>query len=334
MKFTLSEENATKKKKKQTAILPTYTTGDIALNIKHFNELAGTDFDTGNNANAQVSTEASGLTEAERIIKRYYIRPQNIFCSNKEDILKALAKIGDENCSIYSLKNLDDHDDVHLLKPSDIIYYYDNNILYDKNHVQVLDYDLFVKHEEERKKFANVDAISDTTFKKEYDDRLTDKTITEASKLYNSDDYIPQLTNEDIAEILQKAAEILAEKLGKPTSVDDFYNLDIKVSLNNYSEQLWGTIVDYNKVDNNIITVSERGEQLVKTPLDFFFDVIKVPHKSAGYLHLYAIRKAVEAVKKQKTKVFKSDAEAVRDLNIEEIAKIVLDDPDADNLKQ
>ena len=115
-----------------------------------------------------------GLNEAKRYVKRYYIRPQNVFASNKEEILKALVAAGDQNCSVYSLKDLEDHDDVHLLKPSDIIYYYDNHVLYDKNHVQVMDYDLFVKHEEERKKVADIDAISDATFDDMYDDRLTD----------------------------------------------------------------------------------------------------------------------------------------------------------------
>lgn len=113
---------------------------------------------------------------AKRYVKRYYIRPQNIFCSNKAEILNALVKeVGENNCSVYSLKALDDHDDVHLLQPKDIIYYYDDGILYDKNHVKVMDYDLNVKHEEERKKFGNVDAISDETFDAEYEDRLTEE---------------------------------------------------------------------------------------------------------------------------------------------------------------
>lgn len=115
------------------------------------------------------------LKEAKRYIKRYYIRPQNIFCSNKAEILNALVKeVGENNCSVYSLKALDDHDDVHLLQPKDIIYYYDEGILYDKNHVKVMDYDLNVKHEEERKRFGNVDAVSDETFDAEYEDRLTE----------------------------------------------------------------------------------------------------------------------------------------------------------------
>lgn len=129
--------------------------------------------------------EALELKEAKRYVKRYYVRPQNIFCSNKEDILKALIRIGDENCSIYSLKNLGDHDDVHLLKPEDIIYYYDDHVLYDKNHVQVMDYDLFVKHEEERKKYANIDAASDADFNQEYDDRLTTASLKDKEAVAN-----------------------------------------------------------------------------------------------------------------------------------------------------
>jgi len=120
-------------------------------------------------------SEALLLTEeTKRYVKRYYIRPQNIVCSNKEEILKALIEIGDENCSVYSLKSLSDHDDVHLLTNKDIIYYYDNGILYDKNHVKVMDYELGPKHEEERKKFNQEgDNISTKDLATEYDDRLT-----------------------------------------------------------------------------------------------------------------------------------------------------------------
>ena len=71
--------------------------------------------------------EEVNLDEAKRYVKRYYVRPQNIFCSNKEDILQALLRVGDENCSIYSLKNLSDHEDVQELTPADIIYYYDDH---------------------------------------------------------------------------------------------------------------------------------------------------------------------------------------------------------------
>ena len=125
------------------------------------------------------------LDEAKRYVKRYYVRPLNIFCGNKEDIIQALIRAGDQNCSVYSLKNLTDHEDVHLLQPSDIIYYWDDHVLYDKNHVQVMDYDLFVKHEEERKKVGNIDAVSDATFSAMYDDRATEDDLKDKDVIAN-----------------------------------------------------------------------------------------------------------------------------------------------------
>ena len=128
------------------------------------------------------------LTEAKRYIKRYYIRPQNVFASNKAEILQRLAEVEADgaNCSVYSLKALEDHDDVHLLQPKDIIYYYDAGVLYDKNHVPVLDYDLNVKNEEERPKIS-ADATSDERFKDVYQDRMTDRTFAEA---FTNDFYV------------------------------------------------------------------------------------------------------------------------------------------------
>lgn len=175
----LHEKIKTKaRKRKKPFDSMSYTTGCIAKNIDFFNNCAGTgdlNASTCGDSDCIFSDCGSSLTEAKRYIKRYYIRPQNIFCSNKAEILQALVKqVGEANCSVYSLKSLDDHDDVHLLKPSDIIYYYDEGILYDKNHVKVMDYDLNVKHEEDRKKFADVDAVSNATFENEYEDRLVE----------------------------------------------------------------------------------------------------------------------------------------------------------------
>jgi hypothetical protein len=129
----------------------------------------------------QEVTPKMNLTEAKRYIKRYYIRPQNVFASNKAEILQRLAEVEADgaNCSVYSLKALEDHDDVHLLQPKDIIYYYDEGVLYDKNHVPVLDYDLNVKNEEERPKIS-ADATSDERFKDVYQDRMTDRTFAES----------------------------------------------------------------------------------------------------------------------------------------------------------
>ena len=175
-------ESKRKKKSKKVADSITYTTGNIQANIDHFNKKHGTykglpnvevqkaAEEAAKAANTFASQSPDGassistsagceggaceggamgesleLKEAKRYVRRYYIRPQNIFASNKAEILKALIDIGDENCSVYTLNNLVDNDDVTKLTNKDIIYYYDNGILYDKNHVKVMDYDLYIK---------------------------------------------------------------------------------------------------------------------------------------------------------------------------------------------
>jgi hypothetical protein len=153
-----------------------YTTGDVELNIDRFNQAMG----TTEGGEVGIGGEGS-LCEAKRYVRRYYIRPQNIFCSNKAEIIKALIELDDKNCSIYTLNNLGDDKDVSKLMNSDIIYYYDDGILYDKNRVKVMDYDLSIKKEEERKHFANVDKAPDKEFKAEYEDRMTDATELEES---------------------------------------------------------------------------------------------------------------------------------------------------------
>ena len=169
----------------------TYTTGDIALNINRFNQAMGTD---DNNIDVDGTSNAGGaLTEAKRYVRRYYIRPQNIFCSNKAEIVKALIDIGDSNCSVYTLNNLGDEKDTSKLMNSDIIYYYDDGILYDKNKVKVMDYDLSIKKEENRKHFADVDKTSEKEFKAAYEDRMTDATELEESL---SDEVLLDIFNE------------------------------------------------------------------------------------------------------------------------------------------
>ena len=126
------------------------------------------------------------ILKEKRETKRYYIRPQNIFCANKADVLKGLITVANsgENCTVYSLKRLDDHDDVHQLTSHDIIYYYDDNVLYDKNHVLVMDYDLFIKHEEERKKInRDPKTITKQEYDTYYDDRMTKETVTESQQV-------------------------------------------------------------------------------------------------------------------------------------------------------
>ena len=170
------------------------TTGNIGLNIDRFNQATGTDFGQGatdSGSDIGGASEGSPLCEAKRYVRRYYIRPQNIFCSNKAEILKALIELDDSNCSVYTLNNLGDDKDVSKLMNSDIIYYYDDGILYDKNKVKVMDYDLSIKKEEERKHFANVDSAPDKEFKAEYEDRMTDATELEEDFMdaFNDCDY-------------------------------------------------------------------------------------------------------------------------------------------------
>ena len=182
-KQALIEATKKRRKNKKPYSSVTYTTGDIALNIGRFNQAFG----TTEGGEVGIGGEGS-LCEAKRYVRRYYIRPQNIFCSNKAEILKALIELDDANCSVYTLNNLGDDKDVAKLMNSDIIYYYDDGILYDKNKVKVMDYDLSIKKEENRKKFANVDNTSDKEFKAEYEDRMTDATELEEAFNLSFDD--------------------------------------------------------------------------------------------------------------------------------------------------
>ena len=203
-----------KKKKNKHCSSITYTTGDPAFNIKMFNKHFGTDrgyfsgtikpeaatqADTflaaspdgansvslggGESSGAGDAGAASGgegggsLEEAKRYVRRYYARPMNKFASNKAEIIRILidADKKGQNCSIYTLNNLYDNNDVTKLTPKDIIYYYDDGILYDKNHVKIMDYDLMVKHEEERDNM-DVDKVSNGKFIDNYSDRITELT--------------------------------------------------------------------------------------------------------------------------------------------------------------
>ena len=164
--------------------------------------------DSGESSSEGIST---GLCEAKRYVRRYYIRPQNIFCSNKAEILKALIELDDANCSVYTLNNLGDEKDVSKLMNSDIIYYYDEGILYDKNRVKVMDYDLSIKKEEDRKKFSVVQA-SEKEFKAEYEDRMTDATELEES-YFNLDFDAINVYGEKLTEAKEQNCCICGEPL-------------------------------------------------------------------------------------------------------------------------
>jgi hypothetical protein len=204
-----------KRRKKQPFNSISHTTGDIGLNIDRFNtamgSLEGSEAGVGG---AGALAEEANLQEAKRYVRRYYIRPQNIFCSNKAEILKTLIELDDTNCSVYTLNNLGDDKDVGKLMNSDIIYYYDNGILYDKNRVKVMDYDLSIKKEEDRKKFANVDKASDKEFKAEYEDRMTD--ATELEEAFNLDFVDVNVYGEKLTEAKEQFCSICGEPLDGP----------------------------------------------------------------------------------------------------------------------
>ena len=219
----MTENKSKNKRRKRKAPYNSisYTTGDIGLNLDFFNKRMGTagtltDIATpcidGSDSNSTTSMGEtnSALCEAKRYVRRYYIRPQNRFASNKAEIIKILIELGNENCSIYTLNNLGDDKDVSKLMNSDIIYYYDDGILYDKNKVKVMDYDLSIKKEEERKHFSNVNKASDKEFKAEYEDRMTD--TTELEEAFN-------LSFDDInvyGEKLTESKERYCSKCGEP----------------------------------------------------------------------------------------------------------------------
>ena len=153
---------------------------DPKINIDFFNFHVGT-FDKGDNDKTCDGWEAGELTEAKRYVRRYYIKPYNIFCSNKAEIVLALIEHESEDCVIYTLNNLGDVKDVGKLTDNDIIFYYEDQILYDKNHIRIMDYKLNIKNEEERQKI-DVDKTSDARLSDIYDDRLTDLTELEEEK--------------------------------------------------------------------------------------------------------------------------------------------------------
>ena len=276
-------ENKTRKRKRKTPYNSiSYTTGDIGLNLDFFNKRMGTASAltdvaapiVGNDNSTPSLGEAGGaLCEAKRYVRRYYIRPQNRFASNKAEIIKILIELGNENCSVYTLNNLGDDKDVSKLMNSDIIYYYDDGILYDKNKVKVMDYDLSIKKEEERKHFANVDKASDKEFKAEYEDRMTDATELEEaiedtifascpyeiiSADYNriGDKFIVNL-NQNVTDIDTAAKELAAW-------VEKTYNVSIIDWNTNGSNVFIFELHPYNEFDMDFDDVNVFGEKLTE----------------------------------------------------------------------
>lgn len=211
--------------------------------------------------------------EEKRETKRYYIRPQNIFCANKKDVLKALIDVADagENCSVYTLKNLDDHDDVQKLSNDDIIYTYDEHALRDKNGVLVMDYDLFIKHEEERPKLGkSPDQITKSEFDQNYDDRMTQNTFVE-SKEDNMEDLVGKKVTIISIDPNDPAADDYAGKEGTITEVGKDPWGDI------YYRGTWGGIALYPKVDK--LKITEGFEVKYEDPFNLSFDTYEGDRK-------------------------------------------------------
>ena len=187
----------TEAKKKKRKVKVTYSTGYPAYDIKMFNRRfdgmsngsweveANKDlgninavspdgssvFDGGETAGGEGMSENMTLSEAKRYVRRYYIRPINKFCSTKTDIINYLIEYNDQDCTIYTLNNLVDNDDVSKLTSKDIIYFYEDGILYDKNHMKLMDYELAVKNEEERE-LIDIEKASEKELKRVYADRI------------------------------------------------------------------------------------------------------------------------------------------------------------------
>ena len=270
--MTINETKRKLKKKPFNSV--SYTTGDIDLNINRFNQAMGSQEvnDTSIDNNGALAEEAK-LIEAKRYVRRYYFRPMNKFASNKAEILKTLIEIGDQNCTIYTLNNLGDDKDVSKLSSNDIIYTYDDGILKDKNGVRIMDYDLSIKHEENRKKFANVDSTPDKEFKAEYEDRMTDATELEEnfddeilttcpyeviSADYNNtgDEFIVSLNHN--APDIELAAKELA------SWVEETYNIQILDWNTNGSNVFIFTLAPDNAFDMDFDDINVYGEKLTE----------------------------------------------------------------------
>ena len=230
--MTINKINEAKKRKRKMHYSSiSHTTGDIALNIDRFNQAFGT------TEGGEVGIGGEGaLCEAKRYVRRYYFRPMNKFASNKAEVLKTLIEIGDQNCTIYTLNNLGDEKDVSKLTSNDIIYTYDDGILKDKNGVRIMDYDLSIKKEEERKKFTNVENASDKEFKSEYEDRMT-----------------------------------YATELEEGLAIDAFDDCEYDVSSADYMERGDGIIVSLNHTVDN---VEEAAEHLISCLTEAGYNII------------------------------------------------------------
>lgn len=144
--------------------------------------------DSGEMSGGTGMSENMNLKEAKRYVRRYYIKPINKFCSTKVDIINYLIEYNNQDCVIYTLNNLVDNDDVTKLTSRDIIYYYEDGMLFDKNHMKLMDYELAVKNEEEREQI-DIEKASEKEIKRVYADRIIGAEFEESmtqTKIYES----------------------------------------------------------------------------------------------------------------------------------------------------
>lgn len=283
-----------KKKKKKPFDSITYTTGNPQYNMDMFNKHHGTGVLPGTvkaSSEMQVDTLANfpspdgassvscdaagmgagggeaaggdggasgagGLEESKRYVRRYYARPMDKFASNKAEIIRILidADKKGENCSIYTLNNLADNNDVTKLTNDDIIYYYDDGILYDKNHVKVMDYDLMIKHEEDRDSL-NPDNVSNAKFIDNYDDRITDLTGEDKDEV---------LTNKPETKLKHRVVTEDTEELDEDTLYVSKIDKDIELP-----HEI--TLLDKNEVEKIVSKLEPEEEFAVGYVTSLFF---------------------------------------------------------------
>jgi hypothetical protein len=129
---------------------------------------------------------------------------------------------------------------------SDIIYYYDDGILYDKNKVKVMDYDLSIKKEENRKHLAKGDKTINKEFKDTYADRMTKATELEEDL---ADEVLASCPYEVISADFNDIGDEFVISLNH--NVTDIEKAAKELSI--WVEKTWGiSVMDWNTNGSNV----------------------------------------------------------------------------------
>ena len=203
------------------------------------------------------------LTEGPQDSRRYFVKPYNKYCASKEEILDILVHSGEKDCTIYTLKNLGDAKDISHLGPRDVIYYYKDGKLYDKNGVKVMDYNLIIKNEENRKKFVDVHKLPDEIFDKVYADRLTE--------FLKEDDVLTEDKSDDIYKFIEDLYNLRKESIAKEGEYGlgnlvfkEFRNLGYLDNLKELRKVEKSKELSLEKLDEDINNVETRLDTLIK----------------------------------------------------------------------